>query len=64
MQNRCPADRKSFLSNYGNKEAFVNWLSTNLSEAGFNVINCPADADTTIVSSGLAEGAVHLQKKL
>ena len=53
MQNRCPADRKSFLTNYGNKEAFVNWLSTNLSEAGFEVINCPADADTTIVKVSL-----------
>lgn len=47
--NPCPADRTTFLSNYKNKSSFVKWLSEKLGEAGLMVVQCPSDADTTIV---------------
>ena len=60
-QNRCPADRKSFLSNYTNKQAFIDWLSTHLADAGFEIVKCPADADTTIVKAAINQkGSVNV----
>lgn len=51
-ENQCPADRKSFLSNYSNKESFVKKLSNELRNE-FRVVECPSDADTTIVKEAL-----------
>ena len=46
--NLCPADRNTFLSNYTNNGAFVKLLGLKLELLGFNIIQCPRDADTTI----------------
>ena len=48
----CPADRNAFLSNYANKEAF-KFLGSKLELLGFNIIQCPSDADATIVKIAL-----------
>lgn len=53
--NLCPADRTSFLSNHTNKASFVEWLASNLKEAGFVIFLCPADADTTIVKVAIEQ---------
>ena len=47
--NKCPTDRNTFLTNYANKGAFVKSLASNLRSLGFQVFECPSDADTTIV---------------
>ena len=46
--NPCPADRNTFFSKYPNKEAFVKFLGAKLELLGFDIIQCPSDADTTI----------------
>ena len=51
--NPCPAYRNTFLSNYANKEAFVKFLGSKLELLGFDIIQCPSDADTTIVKIAL-----------
>ena len=51
--NRCPSDRNTFFSNYTNKESFVKSLAKKLKPT-FKVIECPSDADTTIVKEALA----------
>ena len=52
-ENPCPANRKSFLGNYQNKEAFVGCLAKYLVKCNFKVIECPSDADTSIVKETL-----------
>ena len=47
--NPCTSDRDSFLSNYKNKEKFVKFLARRLRILELQVIECPSDADTTIV---------------
>ena len=47
--NLCVTDRNTFLSNYENKKAFVKCLAEKLRILGFQVFECPCDADTTIV---------------
>ena len=47
--NPCPADRNTFLSNYANKEAFVKFLGSKFELLGYDILQCPSDADTTIV---------------
>ena len=51
--NRCPSDRNTFFSNYTNKESFVKSLAKKLKPT-FKVIECPSDADATIVKEALA----------
>ena len=48
-----PTDRNTFLSNYANKEAFVKQLGSKLELLGFDIIQSPSDADTTIVKVAL-----------
>ena len=50
--NPCPADRNVSLSNYANKEAF-KFLGSKLELLGFDIIQCPSDANTTIVKVAL-----------
>ena len=51
--NPCTSDRSSFFSNYVNKANFVKFLAEKLQKNGFNVIQCPVDADTTIIKTAL-----------
>jgi hypothetical protein len=50
--NSCPANRTMFFGNYHNKENFVKALAINLKNK-FKVIECPSDADTSIVKESL-----------
>lgn len=52
--NECPSDRDNFLTNYVNKQEFVNTLASELENRGIKCILCPSDADTTIVKTALA----------
>ena len=45
----CVTDKNTFLSNYENKKAFVKCLAAKLRILGFQVFECPCDADTTTV---------------
>ena len=47
--NLFVTDRNIFLSNHEYKKAFVKCLATKLRILGFQVFECPCDADTTIV---------------
>ena len=49
--NNCPTDWNTFLTNYLNKGAFVSSLSAYLRSRGFQVIEWPSDANTTIVKA-------------
>ena len=49
----CPADRNTFFSNYANKEAFVKFFGSKLDLLGFDIIQCPSDANATIVKVAL-----------
>ena len=51
--NLCATDRNTFLSNYENKKAFVKCLAATLRILGFQVFECPCDADTTIAKVAL-----------
>ena len=51
--NPCKSDRSTFFYNYINKANFVNCLVEKLQKNGFNVTQCPMDADTTIVKTAL-----------
>ena len=56
--HHCPAERKTFLSNYLNKEKFVIALARKLELAGFKVVLCPNDADTTLIKVVLNSNSV------
>ena len=51
--NLCPADKNTFLSNYANKKAFVKFLGSKVELLGFDIIQCPSDAGTTIIKVAL-----------
>ena len=51
--NACPSDRAEFLTNYTNKQKFVNSLARKLELHGFKAVLCPSDADATIVKTCL-----------
>ena len=51
--NACPTDRTEFLTNYTNKQKFVNSLSCKLELHGFKTVLCPSDVDATIVKTCL-----------
>lgn len=53
QENHVPFTQDRFLSNLDNKANFVNFLSHHLKESGFLIINCPGDADSTIVKTAL-----------
>ena len=49
----CTADRTSFFSNYKNKENFVETFAEKLRADGFNVVQCPIDANTKTIKTAL-----------
>ena len=49
--NPCSSDRAAFFSNFVNKSRFVNALTESLRNKDFTIIQCPMDADTTIVKN-------------
>ena len=51
-ENSCQANRKTFFGNYNNKERFVKALASHLKDE-FKVIECPSDADTSIIKESL-----------
>ena len=60
-ENQVPFTQDRFLSNTANKSSFIVYLSECLREAGIRVVNCPGDADATIVKTALeiARNALH-----
>ena len=48
-----PSDWAEFLSNYTNKQKFVNSLAHKLELHGFKAVLCPSDTDTTIIKTCL-----------
>ena len=52
-ENRVPVTQNRFLSNTENKSGLTAFVSLYLKRRGFIVINCPGDADTTIVKNAL-----------
>ena len=51
--NQVPFTQDRFLSNIQNKAGLIEFLSQHLQEAGFCIINCPGDADSTVVTTAL-----------
>ena len=51
--NPCTSDRSTFFSNYINKVNFVKFLAEKLQKNGFNVLQCPMDAETIIIKTAL-----------
>ena len=52
-ENSCPSDCAEFLTNYANKQRFVNVLAEALELNGFETVLCPSDADTKIMRTAL-----------
>ena len=52
-ENPVPFTQDRFLSNTENKANFINFLSQHLIQSGYSIINCPGDADSTIVKTAL-----------
>ena len=50
--NSCLLNRSTFFSNYANKENFVKALASHL-ETNFKIMQCPSDADTSIVKEAM-----------
>ena len=48
-----PLDKADFLTNYTNKQSFVNLLVYRLELYGFKAVLCPSDADITIEKTSL-----------
>ena len=55
VENNVPApySQEHYLSLKENKIEFIKFLTTHLSTAGINVINCDDDADSTIAKSAI-----------
>ena len=51
--NQVPFTQDRFLSNKENKIGLIKFLSLHFQEEGIYVINCPGDADSTIVKVAL-----------
>ena len=51
--NTVPFTQDRFLSNTENKANFINFLSRYLLQVGYSTINCPGNADSTIVKTAL-----------
>ena len=51
--NPCPSDRTELLTNYANKQRFVNTMADVLKQNELHIILSPSDADTTIVRNAL-----------
>ena len=51
--NQVPFTQDRFLSNTENKVGLIKFLSLHLQEEGISIINCPGDADSTIVETAL-----------
>ena len=49
--NQVPFTQDRFLSNTENKVGLIKFLSLHLQEEGISIINCPGDADSTIVET-------------
>lgn len=52
--NPCPINRNTFFLNYTNKEKFVTELANHLAMK-LKVVQCPSDADTSIVKEALTD---------
>ena len=52
-ENHVPFTQDRFLSNTENKSGLIAFLSLHLKRRGFIVVNCPGDADATIVKNAL-----------
>ena len=52
-ENAWPLDEADFLTNYTNKQNFVNLLVYKLELHGFKALLCPSDADITIEKTSL-----------
>ena len=48
-ENSCPFDRVEYLTNYANKQIFVNELTGALELERFQTVLCPSNANTTTV---------------
>ena len=51
-ENSCPANRATYFVNYQNKENLIKTLAKHLKNK-LKMIECPSDADTTIVKESL-----------
>ena len=58
-ENHVPYSKDHFLANTCNKKELIEFLKDRLSDAGYFVINCNADADTKIVSTALTAAKEH-----
>ena len=52
-ENSCPFDRAEYLTNYANKQIFVNELTGALELERFQTVLCPSNANTTTVRNAL-----------
>ena len=52
-ENHVPFTQDHFLGNTENKSGMTEFISVHLKRKGFIVINCPDNADTTIVKKAL-----------
>lgn len=52
-ENSCPFDRAEYLTNYANKQIFVNELTGALELERFQTVLCPSNANTTTVRKAL-----------
>ena len=60
-ENPVPFTQDRFLSNTENKANFVKFLSNHLKQTGFDTVDCPGDADSTIVKTGLEIARMSLK---
>ena len=51
--NSCTSDGSMFFSNYISKANFVKFLAEKLQKNGFNVTQCPMNAETTSIKTAL-----------
>ena len=52
-ENAWPLDEADFLTNYTNKQSFLNLLVCKLELHGFKAVLCPSNADITIKKASL-----------
>ena len=62
-ETKVPFTQDRLLSNTENKSSFIKFLSSKLQEWNVNVVNCPGDADSTIVKTAL-QYAKNLRKTI
>ena len=50
-ENPVPFTQDPFLSNTEIKASFINFFSQHLIQSGYSTVNCPGDAESTIVKT-------------